>query len=60
MIPFLTNSFSKIYVCDYRYFDINGVDFCKKVGCTDLLFTGAISLICSDVGIDSINNIRVQ
>ena len=60
MIPFFTNSFSKIYVCDYRYFDINGVDFCKKVGCTDLLFTGAISLICSDVGIDSINNIRVQ
>ncbi len=60
MIPFLTNSFSKIYVCDYRYFDINGVDFCKKVGCTDLLFTGAISLICSDVGISSINNIRVQ
>lgn len=60
MIPFLTNSFSKIYVCDYRYFNINGVDFCKKVGCTDLLFTGAISLICSDVGIDSINNIRVQ
>lgn len=60
MIPFLTNSFSKIYVCDYRYFDINGVDFCKKVGCTDLLFTGAISLICSDVGINSINNIRVQ
>ena len=60
MIPFLTNSFSKIYVCDYRYFDINGVDFCKKVGCTDLLFTGAISLICSDVGVNSINNIRVQ
>ena len=60
MIPFLTNSFSKIYVCDYRYFDINGVDFCKKVGCTDLLFTGAISLICSDVGVSSINNIRVQ
>ena len=60
MIPFLTNSFSKIYVCDYRYFNINGVDFCKKVGCTDLLFTGAISLICSDVGINSINNIRVQ
>ena len=60
MIPFLTNSFSKIYVCDYRYFNINGVDFCKKVGCTDLLFTGAISLICADVGINSINNIRVQ
>lgn len=60
MIPFLTNSFSKIYVCDYRYFYINGVDFCRRVGCTDLLFTGAISLICSDVGTASINNIRVQ
>lgn len=60
MIPFLTNSFSKIYVCDYRYFNINGVDFCRKVGCTDLLFAGAISLICSDAGINYINNIRVQ
>ena len=60
MVPFLTNSFSKIYVCDYRYFTINGVDFCRRVGCTDLLFTGAISLICSDVGIDTLSNIRVQ
>lgn len=38
LAPFLTSSFEKIYVCDIRYFDLNAVDFCKKVGATDLLF----------------------
>lgn len=38
LVPFLTSSFETIYVCDIRYFDLNAVDFCKKVGATDLLF----------------------
>jgi hypothetical protein len=38
LIPFLTSSFDKIYVCDIRYFDINAVEFCKNVNATDLLF----------------------
>lgn len=39
VVPFLTASFEKIYVCDIRYFYINAVDFCKNVGATDLLFS---------------------
>ena len=31
-------SFENIYVCDMRYFELNAIDFCKQVGCTDLLF----------------------
>lgn len=38
LVPFLTSSFEKIYVCDIRYFNLNAVDFCKDVGATDLLF----------------------
>lgn len=38
LVPCLTNSFENIYVCDIRYFYLNAVDFCKNVGCTDLLF----------------------
>ncbi len=39
VIPFLTQSFETIYVCDVRYFDLNAVQFCKDVGATDLLFS---------------------
>ncbi len=38
LVPFLTQSFSKIYLCDIRYFDINAISFIKNVGATDLLF----------------------
>ena len=38
-VPFYTGSFEEIYVCDMRYFDLNAVDFIKKEGITDLLFT---------------------
>lgn len=38
LTPFLTQSFSKIYVCDNRFFEINSLDFAKKVGATDVLF----------------------
>lgn len=30
LIPFFTHGFSKIYVCDFRYFDINAIDFVKR------------------------------
>lgn len=39
VVPFLTSSFEKIYVCDIRYFYLNAVKFCKDVGATDLLFS---------------------
>lgn len=38
MVPCLVGSFSEIYVCDIRYFYLNAADFCREVGCTDLLF----------------------
>ena len=38
LVPFLTNSYENIYLCDFRYFDINAIDFIKDVKATDLLF----------------------
>ena len=38
-IPFYFGSFDEVYVCDMRYFDLNGVEFVKFTGATDLLFT---------------------
>ena len=43
LLPFLTSSFEKIYLCDPRFFDINSVDFCKQVGATDVLFAQGAS-----------------
>ncbi len=39
IVPFLTSSFEKIYVCDIRYFYKNAVQFCKDINATDLLFS---------------------
>ena len=39
IVPFLTSSFEKIYVCDIRYFYKNAVQFCKDIEATDLLFS---------------------
>ena len=38
LIPFLTQCYQTIYVCDVRYFDLNAIRFCKDVNATDLLF----------------------
>ena len=38
LIPFFTESFDNIYVLDLRYCEVNAINFCKKVGATDLLF----------------------
>ncbi len=44
LVPFLTQSFSKIYVCDNRFFDVNSLWFVNEVGATDVLFAlGAAS-----------------
>lgn len=60
LVPFLTNGFSKIYVCDFRYFDINAIEFCKKVGCTDLLFAISLTSCSTPTHVDCLNNIRIQ
>lgn len=38
LIPYLTQSFSDIYVIDMRYFDLNAVSFMQQVNATDVLF----------------------
>ncbi len=38
LVPFLTQSFSKIYLTDFRYFQGSLVNFCQNVGATDVLF----------------------
>lgn len=50
LIPFLTSGFENIYVCDMRYFDLNGVQFCKDVGATDLLFTDCVMMVAGTAG----------
>ena len=36
-IPFYFGSFEEICVCDIRYFDLNGIEFIKFYGATDVL-----------------------
>ncbi len=60
LVPYLTHGFSKIYVCDFRYFDINAIDFCYDVGCTDLLFAVSISAAHTESHINAIGNLRIQ
>lgn len=60
LVPFLTHSFEKIYVCDFRYFDENAIEFCRAVGCTDLLFSISITSCSTETHITAINNNRVQ
>ena len=59
LVPFLTSSFKKIYLCDFRYFDLNAINFIQQQGATDLLFAmGApacndskkVGMIASDMG----------
>ena len=44
LIPFLTSGFEDIYVCDMRYFELNGIKFCKDVGATDVLCTDCVMI----------------
>ena len=50
LIPFLTSSFEKIYVCDMRYFELNGIQFCKDVGATDVLCTDCVMIAAGNGG----------
>ena len=43
LIPFLTQSFEKIYVVDFRYAEIAMKDLFRLVGATDILFGMSIS-----------------
>ena len=60
LVPFMVNAFEHIYVCDFRYFDVNAIDFIKKVKCTDLLFAISISSMDTNTHIASLDRIRTQ
>lgn len=60
MIPYLTHGFDKIYVVDFRYFDINAIDFINEVGATDLLFAVSLSAAHTESHINAIGNMRIQ
>ena len=59
LVPFLTSSFSKIYVVDFRYAEIPMSQLMQRVGCTDLLFGMAIFSNYSDKHIDAIKEIMM-
>ena len=60
LVPYLTHGFEKIYVCDFRFFDINMIDFIEQVGATDLLFAVSLQAAHTETNITIINNIRIQ
>ncbi len=59
LVPFLTGSYSKIYVVDLRYFTPNAIEFCQNVGATDVLFATCMFTCTSDKA-NYIENIRVH
>lgn len=54
LVPFLTQSFSKIYLCDFRYFDRNALDFLEEVGATDVLFAMSTVAVTSSGKVDMV------
>ena len=60
MIPYLTHGFDKIYVIDFRYFDLNAIDFIQDVEATDLLFAVSLAAAHTESHINAIGNLRIQ
>lgn len=58
LAPYLTHGFSRIYMCDIRYIDINGVDFCRNVGCTDVLFAVSLPTVSGGSAAEYLDSIR--
>ena len=54
LVPFLTQSFSKIYLCDFRYFDRNAIDFLDEVGATDVLFAMSTVAVTTSGKVDQV------
>lgn len=54
LLPFLTQSFSKIYLCDFRYFHGNAVDFMEEVGATDVLFAMSTVAVTTSSKVDQL------
>ncbi len=54
LVPFLTQSFKRIYLCDFRYFGRNAVSFMQEVGATDLLFALSTVACCTSGKVDKV------
>ena len=54
LMPFLTQSFSKVYLCDFRYFKGNALTFIEEVGATDVLFAMSTMAVTTDSKVDLI------
>ena len=54
LVPFLTQSFSKIYLCDFRYFDRNAISFMEEVGATDVLFAMSTVAVTTSGKVDKV------
>lgn len=60
LVPYLTHGFEKIYVLDFRFFQLNAVDFVEQVGATDLLFAVSLGAAHTEGHVNMIGNIRIQ
>lgn len=60
LVPFMVGGFEHIYVVDFRYFDINVIDFLKEIKCTDLVFAMSISSMGTPSHIETLDRIRTQ
>ncbi|WP_051588761.1 DHHW family protein [Ruminococcus sp. NK3A76] len=60
LVPFMVGGFEHIYVVDFRYFNVNAIDFLKQVKCTDLLFAMSISSMDTPSHITTLDNDRIQ
>ncbi len=58
LAPYLTHGFSRIYVCDVRYIDLNCADFCRYIGCTDVLFAFSLPTVSSGAAAEYLDSIR--
>lgn len=60
LVPFLTDSFETIHVVDYRYFELNVIDFAQEQGITDLLIGTGLWGATNVNRIDEINHLTLQ
>ena len=58
--PFLSSSFEEIYVVDYRYFELNIIDFIKQQEITDLMFGTGLWGAITTSKIDAINALTLK
>ena len=59
LVPFLVQSFDKIYVVDFRYTYIKMNDLFTRVGATDVLFGATISSAYADSRISTIQSLMM-